>query len=244
MLSINQNGLLRRARLLYLATALALACAAAPLFAGCGGTETPRMNVETNINGGGELVFEASANDFVASCNSVIDANGCGLSDLAPFARWTRLDEQNAPLRGGVVTPYRFQYDQTILTEPTITLYTSDGGEHIAGITVDFDDHGFSEHHSAMFRLMCCCAVGALLPELSETAISEICDELINAAYDNAKEAPFDGDAAPDVMYICGEAAVYSYFALGDYLHLGLTPVDTAAIDAFAASGTELRAVD
>ena len=185
---------------------------------------------------GGETVFAFTMDDFINGWNSAAAHGDEG--DMRPSAQWRSFDCERSPNSAHAGDYHRYSADESIHTMPTVTVFTPTGDGRVQLITVDFDDHGFSEQLYSLYEDMCFRAVKTVLPALVDEQIERLCAELNDLAYENVTETPHEYGARPCAMYRSGGVGLYPYFAYGDFAHLCIVPVDDDYIAALTASGT------
>jgi len=162
---------------------------------------------------------------------------------LRPKGQWELFKNEISPFSEKESTYYRFSYDQTVLTAPTISVYCPAAAQYVSGLTVDFDDHGYSSYLYDVYKEQCYYSVRALLPDCSSEAVRQICDELNALAFDNVQLEGLSADTIPIVLYHTDSVGVFSHFAIGDYVRLCIVPVTQEYLIRLEAQGTELHSI-
>ena len=124
-----------------------------------------RLEINVIENRQDELVFDISIDDYI--------------------------DAYNALYRSGKIhsahetAVYTFAEDKSILTIPTITVYAPADKQYISEITVNFDDHGYSEELYDLYDEMCFYTLKVFLPELQDEELISLRDAVNLSAYED-----------------------------------------------------------
>lgn len=188
----------------------------------------------------GEIVFDITADELAERYNTVCRATG-GASFMPSPAGWTVYDCANTPSSPYPSTVRVLMENESILTSPTFTLYQPEDSELVGGLTLDFDDHGYSSELFCLFGEMTVNALCAFIPDMQPEAAAELWRELVALADEHMTEARLGYGVTPPVVYRSGEVGVYSYYPFGDFMHICLFPLTDAEAQRLAEAGTELR---
>lgn len=188
-----------------------------------------------------ELVFTLSLDGYIACFNEYY-----GRGYLTPACEW-RHHVQDAAIHSGHETNvYYFTADEKVYSLPTITVYTPANGDYIQEITVNFDDHSYTESDYAQYRQMCFCTLKVFFPELSDASLMELCTEAITLGNRNlfASDEWYGSGSVPCALFYKDGIGVYPYFAIGDWARLCVIPVTEQTIANFKQKGVQVYEID
>ena len=192
---------------------------------------------------GEDFCFSFSLSDFIEKYNAVYFEDN-GDNYLRSELQWTMFVNENSPFSERVSRYYRFNYDESILTFPTISVYMPASKDYVQGITIDFDDHGYSSYQYEVYESQCFYALKVLLPDCEDGTLIKLYTELSDYAYENVKEDGLSVQTVPDVIYCKDNIAVFSYFAIGDYVNLCIIPVTEEIENELNSEGADVRSID
>lgn len=182
-------------------------------------------------------VFDAGLDNFILCFNRIYKA-AYQFEPMPEVEQWVCL----APSE---VSPYyRFRYQglPTISNDPSVTVYAEGLNARIRRITLDFSDHGYTDEAKAQYEKLCFCTLSALLPELNESSVRTLYDELFTRANDESTLCS-DPETPPyAILYRCGELALQPYYC-GGMVHIAAERMSAADFDAYAAQGTEIHTI-
>lgn len=190
----------------------------------------------------GELDFAFSLEDWIAAYN-VQYQEGMGEALLTPPETWSSLRFATAPHSQQETVFYEFLADERMFNLPTMTVYVPQGGSCVQEITVNFDDHDYSDALYEFYQELCFYTVKTLRPEMEAEQIREVCQALDDVAYGELRlnKQRYGSDVVPVLLYHKDGVGFYSHFALGDYVRLCAIPVTQERLAEYAQQGTELR---
>lgn len=201
------------------------------------------MDVTVRQAHGEEPVFTASMDDFIRCFNALFrQENGC---DYFPDAsRW-----ESTSLVRGIHSAYptrqfRFSEDEAVYSLPTVTVYTPMEDRSIQELTLNFDEHSFTEAGYQRFRQLCGDTLRVFFGDLEEA--SELAEQIIRFGNENVFESDawFGSDALPRGLYYRGGVGVYPYFAIGDWQRFCVIPVTEERLKEFEEMGVILYEVE
>lgn len=204
-----------------------------------------RLNLQVVENRSGEFVFDISINDFIECYNSL-----CGDSQdnvfLGPVSDWKSRIYESGIHSDYETIVYLFSEDEAIHSLPTVTAYTPSDCDAIQEITVDFDDHGYSESLFEQYKKMCFYTVKTFFPEMPDAQITKLCATLNTLANENlfSEEEWFGHDAVPPALFYKDGIGVYPYFAVGQCSHLCIVPVTKEMITHFEMKGVGIYEIE
>lgn len=188
-----------------------------------------------------ELVFNISIDDYIDCYNQffMIDQ---GRSYLLPSVRWQSYPYDSAIHSEHKTYLYYFTEDERVYTLPTITVYVPSNGDYIQEITVNFDEHSYSESGFEQYKEMCFYTVKVFFPDLSDEQILDLCTEIITVGNQNVftSDAWYSSDSVPCALYYKDGIGIYPYFAIGDWEHFCIIPVTDETIAEFEQKGVEV----
>lgn len=204
-------------------------------------SEVPKLDFDVIENRENELVFNISLNDFIDSYNSSYYADHGALYLLNP-SEWKKLTYDSSVHSDHETTLYEFSIDQRIWSQPTITAYVPTNNEYIQAITVDFDEHGYSESFYDAFEELCYYTLKVFFPELSNEQIINLYTEvnMLGNQYVFDNDNGYEKGCVPCALYHKNGIGVYPYFAVGERLHLCIIPVTEESLHDFAEKGVEI----
>ena len=135
-----------------------------------------------------------------------------------------------------------FLQDENIHSLPTVTIYTPMEQREIQEITVNFDEHSYSEAGYQRYRQLCIHTMKLFFQDLSEDNISQLCDKVIAVGNQNVfdSDAWFGSRAVPIALFCRDGVGIYPYFAIGDWQRFCIIPVTDVIIDEFRENGVEI----
>ncbi len=198
--------------------------------------------LEINImeNRENELVFDLSMDAFIESFNSFY-----GSDYLGKQSSWRVLTYDSSVHSDHETSVYEYTLDDKIWSMPTISVYTPTNGEYIQAITVNFDEHGYSDTFYAHFEKLCYYTLKVFFPDMADDTIHSLYKEANELGNLNVflNEDGYEKGCVPCVLYHKDGYGVYPYFAIGEWTHLCVIPVTQELLDEYAALGTEIREI-
>ena len=182
-------------------------------------------------------IFDAGLDKFILCFNRAYKA--AYQSEPMPEAdQWVCLE----PSEISACYRYRYQGLPTVSNDPSVTVCTDSPNAPIRRITLDFSDHGYTDEAEAQYKKLCFCTLSALLPELGESSVRALYDELFTLANDESNLCS-DPEAPPyAVLYRSGELALQPYYC-GGMVHIAAEHMSAADFDARAAQGTVIHTI-
>ena len=196
------------------------------------------LEIHVTENRENELVFSVSAEEFIDSYNRFYEQD-FGRTYLFPLSQWLCLTYDTSIHSDHETNCFLFSEDETVSTMPTITIYAPTNRDCIQQITVDYDEHAYTEQSHNKYERMCCYTLKVFFPDLSYETLRELYAQV--HAMGNQEALPveqgYGKGAIPRVLYYRNGIGVYPYFAVGDWAHLCVIPVTQASVEAFAEQG-------
>lgn len=207
--------------------------------------EAERMDVAIQSCHGAEPVFAASLEDFIRCFNSLYQQDN-DLDYFPDVGRWN-----STSLSRGIHTPYpvrqfRFSEDEAVYSLPTVTVYTPMEDHRIQELTLNFDEHSYTEAGFQRFRQLCADTLRVFFADLSKQEASDLADRIIRFGNENVFEsnAWYGDDAFPRGIYHRDGVGVYPYFAIGDWQRFCVIPVTQEQLKNFEEKGVILYEVE
>lgn len=205
---------------------------------------TGPLPIAVTENRENELIFDISVGDFINSYNSFysLDKNA---QYLPAQSEWRASVCESAVHSEHETTLYEFTADKTIWSQPTITVYVPTNADAIQEVTVNFDEHGYSEPLYAAYEEICFYTLKVFFPELPDETIIELYKEVNRLGKQNVftSSEGYASGCVPCVLYHKDGIGVYPYFAIGEWVHLCIIPVTDETVNDFAEKGVEIREI-
>lgn len=207
--------------------------------------EEEPVDVSVQICHGAEPVFAVSMEEFIRSFNYLFrQENG---QDYFPDAsRWRSTSLNNGIHSRYPARQFRFSEDETVYSLPTVTVYTPMENHSIQALTLNFDEHSYTESGFQRFRELCADTLRVFFEGLSQQEALNLADRIIRFGNENVFESDawFGSDAFPRGLYYRGEVGVYPYFAIGDWQRFCVIPVTEERLTEFEEGGVILYEVE
>lgn len=207
--------------------------------------EIKELDIAVIENRENELVFDISMDDFIESYNSLYFRDK-GREYLLPESEWRKFTYDDAIHSDHETSLLEFTVDERIWSQPTITVYVPTNGDYIQEITVNFDEHGYSESFYAEFEELCFYTLKAFFPDMPDKEIIALYEEANHLGNMNVflNEDGYKKGCVPCVLYHKDGIGIYPYFAIGEWVHLCIIPVTQEIIDDYAQKGVEIREIE
>lgn len=208
--------------------------------------EEPQLyDVTVMENREGELVFSGSMEEFIDCYNSLYERDH-DRTYLTPAAQWYCSTASAAIHSEHETWIYTFTEDENVHSLPRITVYVPTNGTYIQEITVDFDEHSYSDTSYALYEQMCRYTLGVFFPDLEDAQLGALWEEVVRAGNINvfSSEEWYDSGCMPCALYYRDGIGVYPYFAIGDWMRFCIIPVTQETISAFEEKGVEIHEID
>ena len=207
--------------------------------------EILELDISVIENRKNELVFDISVDDFIESYNSLYFRDK-GREYLLPKSEWRKFTYDDAIHSDHETSLFEFTVDERIWSQPTITVYVPTNGDYIQEITVNFDEHGYSESFYAEFEELCFYTLKVLFPDMPDKEIIALYEEANHLGNMNVflNENGYKKGCVPCVLYHKDGIGIYPYFAIGEWVHLCIIPVTQEIIDYYAQKGVEIRELE
>lgn len=208
-------------------------------------TEPETLDIEVMENRESELVFDISINDYIRTYNSYFNAGYCR-DYLTAASQWQCYTYGSAIHSRHETLNYYFTEDERVYSLPTISVYVPTNGDYIQEITVNFDEHSYSESGYEQYKEMCYFTLKVFFPELDDERLFDLCTEIITLGNQNVftSDEWYDSDAVPYALFHKDGIGVYPYFAIGDWEHFCFIPVTDETIAEFEQKGTIIYEIE
>lgn len=208
-------------------------------------SEIESLDIEVLVNRENELVFSISINDYI-DCYNGFFCSDYNRSYLTPSSDWQRYNRESAIHSNHETLFYYFTEDANIYSLPTIMVYVPANGNYIQEITINFDEHSYSESSYEQYKQMCFYTLKVFFPDLSDDAILDLCTEVITLGNINvfSSDEWYDSDSIPCALFYKDGIGVYPYFAIGDWEHFCIIPVTQEIIDDFEQKGVQIYEIE
>ena len=206
--------------------------------------EIKELDIAVMENRENELVFDISIDDFIDSYNGYYwdDKNSCYLS---PSSEWRCFIYETAIHSNHRTFYYNFTEDEKRWPLPTISVYVPTNGDYIQEVTLNFDDHGYTEAMYELYEEMCFYTLKVFFPDFTDEKITELYTAQNKLAYENVfpNEEGYDSDSVPCALYYKDGIGLYPYFAIGEFVHICIIPVTQETINEFEMKGVEIHEI-
>jgi len=202
--------------------------------------EIKELDISAVENRENELVFNISLDDFIDSYNGYY-WNDKSVRYLPPSYMWGSCAAENAVHSAHETLLYTFTEDEKLWSFPTISAYVPTNSDHIQEITLEFDNHGYTDALHEIYEEHCLYTLKVFFPELSNDKITELYSEINAYAFDHFPfpEMSYSSNSTPQILYYKDGTGVYPYFP-NSVLHLCIIPVTDSTLDTFSANGTDI----
>lgn len=206
--------------------------------------ETGALDIQVMENRKNELVFTISTSDYVESYNSYYKVDYCR-SLLPPVSRWQCFTYDSAIHSEYETKCYSFTEDEHVYSLPTITVYVPTNDDYIQQITVNFDEHSFTQSGFEQYKEMCYYTMKVFFPDLPDARIMDLCTEIVALGNQNvfSSDEWFSKNAVPFALFYREGIGVYPYFAIGDWEHFCIIPVTEETVTEFGEKGVQIHEI-
>jgi hypothetical protein len=206
--------------------------------------EIKQLDVTTIKNRKDELVFSISMTDFIDSYNGYY-WNDQEERYLPPTSEWRSVMYKTSIHSNHETIYYNFTKNEKIWSLPSISVYVPTNGDYIQEVTIDFDDHSFTEEMHDLYEKMCFYALKVFFPQLENEKIIELYKTMNSLAYDNIfpNAQGYGSNPIPCALYYKDNIGIYPYFAIGESVHLCIIPVSQETLDYFEKKGVKIHEI-
>lgn len=206
--------------------------------------ETGALDIQVMENRKNELVFTISTSDYVESYNRYYKIDYCR-SLLPPVSQWQCFTYDSAIHSEYETKCYSFTEDEHVYSLPTITVYVPTNDDYIQQITVNFDEHSFTQSGFEQYKEMCYYTMKVFFPDLPDARIMDLCTEIVALGNQNvfSSDEWFSKNAVPFALFYREGIGVYPYFAIGDWEHFCIIPVTEETVTEFGEKGVQIHEI-
>ena len=206
--------------------------------------ENGALDIQVVENRKNELVFTISTSDYVESYNSYYKVDYCR-SLLPPLSQRQCFTYDSAIHSEYETKCYSFTEDEHVYSLPTITVYVPTNDDYIQQITVNFDEHSFTQSGFEQYKEMCYYTMKVFFPDLSDARIMDLCAEIVALGNQNvfSSDEWFSKNAVPFALFYREGIGVYPYFAIGDWEHFCIIPVTEEIVTEFGEKGVQIHEI-
>lgn len=206
--------------------------------------ENGALDIQVMENRKNELVFTISTSDYVESYNSYYQVDYCR-SLLPPVSQWQCFTYDSAIHSEYETKCYSFTEDEHVYSLPTIMVYVPTNDDYIQQITVNFDEHSFTQSGFEQYKEMCYYTMKVFFPDLPDARIMDLCAEIVALGNQNvfSSDEWFSKNAVPFALFYREGIGVYPYFAIGDWEHFCIIPVTEETVTEFGEKGVQIHEI-
>ena len=207
--------------------------------------EIKDLDIEVMENRENEFVFDISIDDFIENYNTLYTKE-YDRPYFTPSSEWQWYLYDTA-IHSNYQTFYvYFTEDERIYPQSTVSVYVPSNCNYIQEITINFDEHSYSESGYEQYKQMCFYALKVFFPDLSDEAILNLCTEAITLGNVNtfSSDEWYDSDSIPCALFYKDGVGVYPYFAIGDWEHFCIIPVTQETIDSYEQKGVDIYEIE
>lgn len=207
--------------------------------------ETEPMEIAVKTVHGNEALFTATAEDFLQHFNSVF-ARDFASSYFPPLMKWKSRDYTAGIHSQYPTMQFYFSEDEKVYSLPTVTLYTPLEERCIQEITINFDEHSYTESGYERYKQLCIYTLKVFFPTLSEEAVSQLCDQVIALGNQHvfSSDAWYGSGDAPWALFYRDGVGIYPYFAIGDWQRFCVIPVTDEILNEWEQKGVILYEIE
>ena len=191
----------------------------------------------------GKLYFAIEIKDFIDAYNYCYYQD-YGKKYIQSLVTWYSYKQDFGRLKGDMC--YEYTENKKILTLPTVAVYTIKHTKNIEAITVNFDDHSYTEKMYKKYEKLCFYCLKMLFPNMEKNKITSLYKKLNKKAYDHIfqTEKGFHSYNLPSDLYYRDGVGIYPYFAYGESVRMCIIPVDQKLIRSYRKKGVRLHRLD
>ena len=205
------------------------------------------LDIDVLENRTDELVFNFSIADFIDSYNGYYwqDRHVRYLSSLSSD-NWSGRLYDSAIHSSHETLYYNFSEDRKIWPLPTISVYVPKNADYVQEITLNFDDHSYTEAMYDRYEEICFYTLKVFFPDMEDEKITALYKTLNQLAYDNMMphEQRYGSGSIPCALYYKDGIGLYPYFAIGESVRLCIIPVDEKTIRYYEGNGVEIYEIE
>lgn len=201
-----------------------------------------RIGIEENREG--EQVFTIDIEDYIQRYNSFFRGD-YGRDFFSPVSEWRCYRRDSGIHSDHEMKFYYFQLDEQVYSLPTVAVYVPTNADHIQEITINFDEHSFTESGFQLYKEICRYTMKVFFPDLTDEERSTICSQIFSLGNQNvlSSEEWYDTGAIPCVLFHRDGIGIYPYFAIGNWERFCVIPVTEDILSNFTQKGAEIHEI-
>lgn len=184
-----------------------------------------------------EFVFDVSITDYIDGFNRLYFQD-TGNYFLRERSQWQCFSYDSA-IHSPYATDCYYFMEEDVDTEPTISVYVPATGDYIQEITINFDEHSYTDSAFAKYQQLCFYTMKVFFPTLDDRDIQDLCTQIIalgqQHVYDS--DAWYSSTSVPYACFYRDGIGVYPYFAIGDYEYFCIIPVTESTLQEWTEKG-------
>lgn len=186
------------------------------------------------------LYLAYSLENFI-DCYNDYYSKDHGKNYMQPYSEWYFYVQDFGRYTGDM--HYEFTADKERWTLPTITAYTPQDETVMKELTINFDDHSYTEAMYKQYEEMCFYTLKVFFSDMDEEELTKLYKKLNEKAYDNIfqNEQGFHSDNPPSDLYYRNEVGVYPYFAYGESVRMCIIPVTKEIVKSYKKKGVKIH---
>lgn len=207
--------------------------------------EAETLNTGIRQVHGDDPAFSATLEEFIRCFNGVFRRENA--ADYFPdVSRWSCSTLSRGIHSKYPARQYRFCEDETVYSLPTVTVYTPLEEHCIQEITINFDEHSYTEAGFQRYKVLVLSAILTFFPELSKEAAEAIRDEMLSLGSQHVFDSQtwFGSAAVPATVYYKDGIGLYPYDAIGDWRRFCMIPVTQERLEEFKDKGAVLHEME
>lgn len=187
-----------------------------------------------------DLYFKLSLEEFI-DCYNANYYKDKGTDYIESYSKWYSYIQDFGRYQGD--THYEFAADKKRWTLPTITVYTPQNEMLIKELTVNFDDHSYTDKMYQQYEEMCFYTLKVFFPDMDERELTRLYKKLNENAYANIfqNEQGFHSGHPPSDLYYKNGVGVYPYFAYGESVRMCIIPVTKKGVISYQKKGVKIH---
>ncbi len=228
-----------KAKLLYM---ILLCCC---FLSGCGKEKTGETPFVCKVTETAEHspIFSVSPHTYVEEYNRLCEEKQ---EILLPLVDWYVVTLPQGIHTEKETLRYDFSEDKEVWSMPTLSFYVPKGSDTVAEVTVNFDEHGFTEDLYAKYKAMSLQTLQIFFPDTKKETLEKRYTDMVSYARTHtvSNEEGYKNGVVPAVLYEKDGIGVYPYFAIGESLHICIVPVTEEQLSNWQEKGAEIFALE
>ncbi len=199
------------------------------------------LKTEAAENRAGEWVFRFSVTDFIESFNSGLAQDQRSMA-LGPVSQWKCFTYEEGIHSDHQTQVLEYINDPEIWSQPTVTVYVPTNGDYVQEVTVNFDDHAYSEALYRNFETLCFYTLKVFFPDMEDAQIVSLYREVNDLCGGQVleHEQGYQNGSVPQALFHKDGIGVYAYAALGEWQHMCVIPITGKLLAEYEEKGTAI----